>query len=171
MAITDVAQTTGDHDRLVVTAHLVTVHTRCVNFQGTEVTAQVGATKFVIEGSSANRPFDHDIQRGGDTPGFTVGLLPGLTKTRDVQIGYGKTVQPGLGLGTTPGGAFVTDFTTGTGGRPRMRRNRRGVVMGFHLHQHMHRFIHELILLTARRGEKAIGHRTRHYRRVIAVSA
>ena len=46
--------------------------------------------------------------------------------------------QAGLGARTTARRTFVTDFTARTGRRARERRNGRGVVVRFHLHQRMH---------------------------------
>ena len=66
MLLADIADTTGQHDRLVVTAQLAAVAGRLFLLVGAEIPAQIGAAEFVIEGSSADRPFQHDIQCRGD---------------------------------------------------------------------------------------------------------
>ncbi len=134
MAITDIAQATGNHDRLVITTQFIAIHTRRLDFQGPEVTTQVRTTKFVIERRRANGAFDHDIQCRRNTTGLAVGLFPGLFETGDIQVGHGETVQAGLGLGTTAGGALITDLAARAGGRTRMGSNSGGMVVGFHLH-------------------------------------
>ena len=49
----------------------------------------------------------------------------------------GEASQAGLGFGAAAGGAFVADFAAGAGGRTGERRDGGGVVVGFHLHQHV----------------------------------
>ncbi|MFM8295703.1 MAG: hypothetical protein ACKN9E_14310, partial [Microcystaceae cyanobacterium] len=62
----DITQTTGNHDRLVITidraAHILLVTA--------EVTAQVGAAEFIVECRPADRTIDHDLQRRGDAIRF-----------------------------------------------------------------------------------------------------
>src|SRR5690606_36111603 len=70
-AIVNRTQTTGNHDGLVVAPALIASRL----FKSTEVTQQVGTTKFVIEGSTTNRAFNHDVQRAGDTVRNTVGVF------------------------------------------------------------------------------------------------
>ena len=71
------AQSTGDHDGLVVAALLLHLALRSgvrnALFVLAEVTQQVGPAKLVVEGRATERPFDHDLQRAGDVIGLAVG--------------------------------------------------------------------------------------------------
>ena len=169
MAVTDVAHAASDHDRLVVTADFIAIHPRGLDFQGTEIATQVGTTKFIIEGRPANWPFDHDIQRRGNPARLAIGLFPGLLETGNIQVRHGETGHTRLGLGTTTGGTFITDFTAGARSRPRVRGNRGGVVVGFHLHQQVHRLVDELVTGTVRGREETIGNRTGDHGSVVLV--
>ncbi len=161
----DVAVTTGQHDRLVVAATLAVK----VVLEGPEVTIDVGTAKFVVKGGPTNRALQHDVQGAGDTAGATVALFPGLLKIGDLQVGDGKPVQAHLGLGTPAHGAFVPDFTTGTGTRSREGGNGRGVIVSLHLHQQVDRLLMEAISLGIRVRIEAPGFRPLHHRRVIGV--
>src|SRR5690606_28103367 len=77
---TDVAVTTGNHDRLVVTAYFAVVF----QFEGTEVTAQVRTAEFVIKGSAAQRAVDHNVERRHDAVGLAVLAFPRLFEARNV---------------------------------------------------------------------------------------
>src|SRR5690606_41532506 len=131
----DIAVTTRQHNGLVVAATLAVESV----FKGTEIAADIGTTKFVIEGSATNGAFEHDVQRRDYAARLAVVLLPGLDKVGNLKVGYGKAREAYLGLGTTTHGALVADLTASTRACARKRGNRRRVVMGFHLHQHMHR--------------------------------
>ncbi len=63
MLLTNVAKATGNHDRLVVTADFFAGGSGHFFFKGPEVTRQVGASEFVIECRTTNRPFNHDVER------------------------------------------------------------------------------------------------------------
>ena len=132
------AQAAGDHDGLVVTA-LFGDFTRCgcVRYRllvFAEVPQQIGPTEFIVEGSAAQRAFDHDLQRAGDVLGFAIGINWNLTP---INFGHSETRQPGFGFGTAACGAFVANFSARAGGRARERRDSRGVVVGLHLHQNV----------------------------------
>ena len=79
----DYAQPTGDHDGLVV----ATLHGVHVTGHGllvfAEVAQQIGAAKFVVERSTAQRAFGHDLQRTGN--------VLGLAKVTSPKFGDGKT--------------------------------------------------------------------------------
>ena len=175
VAVTHVAQAAGDHDRLVVAAALVAGHARRLDFQGAEVTAQVGPAELIIESGAAQRPVDHDLQRRGDAPGATVVVFPGLTETGNAQVGHGKAGEARLGLAAAAGGALVADLAAGAGGRARARGDGGGMVVGLHLHQHVHRLVAVAVLTriagVARIRVEAVRHRAGHHRRVIAVGA
>ena len=158
------AQATGNHDRLVVAALFQHVAVRCAVRNRllvfTEVTQQIGAAKFVVESSATQRSFNHDLQRAGDVPGLAVGEQNGgrnpiyrtahcvvHSSNRDlppicrfnwnltpIDFRHCEPGQPGLGFGAAPGGTFVANLTARAGGRTGKRRDRRGMVVGFHLH-------------------------------------
>ena len=169
MLTADIADTAGDHDRLVIAAHFITIDTRRLNFQGAEVTVQIGAAKFVIERGAAERAFNHDIQRRGNAVRFAITGFPWLLKTGNIQIGHGETGQTCLGFGASACRSLVANFATGTGGRARMRCNRSGMVMGFHLHQDMHRLIDKAVLTRLRIGKETLGLRAFNHRGIILV--
>ena len=59
VACRDVAHATGDHDRLVITAHFA-----CdVLLVGTKVTREIRPAKFVVKRRATDRAFEHDLQR------------------------------------------------------------------------------------------------------------
>ena len=70
----DVAQATGEHDRLVVAAHLARYHF----FEGAKVAAQIGATEFIVERRTAERTLNHDFKRAGDTARLAMIRFPRL---------------------------------------------------------------------------------------------
>ena len=57
------------------------------------------------------------------------------------EIGYRKTGQARLGFGTSARGTLITNFSTSTRRGAGERRNRRRVVVGFHLHQDVRGFV------------------------------
>ncbi len=129
----DAAEAAGDHDRLVVAAHLA-LH---FLLEAAEVAGEVGPAEFIVEGSGADRALDHDVERGGDAlrlaVGPAVGGLPGLLETGDVQVRHRETGQPCLRTRAAPRRAFVADLAAGAGRRPREGRDRRRVVVRLHL--------------------------------------
>ena len=131
----DVAQAAGDHDRLVVTAQLAAARTGDRLLVGAEIAAQIGPAIFVIKSGSADGALQHDVQGRDDAPRPAMVPFPGPLPAGDTQVGDGKTAQPGLGLGATPGGALVADLTAGPGGGTRVRGDSGGMVVGLHLHE------------------------------------
>ena len=121
----DVADAAGDHDRLVVAAHLA----RHFLLEGAEGAGQIRPAEFVVEGGGADRPLDHDVERRGDALGLAVGLLPRLREAGDVQVRHREAAQAGLRLGAAAGGALVADLAAGAGGRAGKRRNGGRVVV------------------------------------------
>lgn len=67
-------------------------------------------------------------------------------RTRDLQVGHGKTGEASLWLGAATGCTFVANLTAATGGRARERGNRGRVVVSFDFHQDVHRFLHRAVL-------------------------
>ena len=123
------AQAARNHDGLVVAAR----HTGHGLLVFAKVPRQVGAAELVVERSAAQRPLGHDLQRAGDVRR----LAAFLVRRAAPQLGDGKTRQTRLGLGAAPGGALVADLAARAGGGAGKRRDGCGVVMRFHLHQHM----------------------------------
>ena len=106
----DITQTTGQHDRLVVTADLAAVVAGDPLFIGTEVTEDVRTAKFVVERRRAQRTVDHDVEGGDDAARLAKVGFPRLLIARDAQVGDTEAAQTGLRLGTPTGGTFVADF-------------------------------------------------------------
>ena len=169
VVFTDVAHATGQHDRLVVAAHFFTVRGVDGLLEGTEVTGQGRATEFVVERSATQRAFDHDVEGVDDALRLAVGLLPRLFEARDTQVGHGEAGQAGLGLGTTAGRAFVADFAAGAGGGAGERGDGGRVVVGFHLHQDVHRLLHRAVLAGFRVREETAGNVADDHRGVVLV--
>ncbi|MNX82168.1 hypothetical protein D3C86_1138850 [compost metagenome] len=167
---TDVAHAASQHDRLVVAANFVTVRGGDRLFEGTEVAGQGRTTEFVVERSAAERAFDHDVQRGNDALRLAVRHFPRLFEARDLQVGHGETGQASLWLGAATGRAFVADLATGTGGCARERGNRGRVVVGFNLHQDVHRLLHRAVLAGFRVREETTGHGADDHRSVVLIS-
>ena len=74
MSVCNIAHSTGEHDGLVVAAHLA----GDFFFESAEIASQIGTTKFVIESSCADRPFQHDLQGRNDASRFAVIAFPRL---------------------------------------------------------------------------------------------
>src|SRR5690606_30591136 len=87
MLLADIAEATGDHDRLVVAAHFIAVDTRRLDFQRAEITTDIRATEFVVERGATNRALDHDVECRDNTRRLAVVTFPRLFKARDVQVG------------------------------------------------------------------------------------
>ena len=129
LARIDHPQSTRDHDGLVVATLYgvyVTGHRLLVL---AEIAEQVGPAKLVVEGSTTQGAFNHDLQRTGN--------MLWLAELAPPQFRHGKPGQTRLGFGATSGGTFVTNFTAGPRRCARKRRDGSGMVMGFHLHQNM----------------------------------
>src|SRR5699024_1969723 len=97
------------------------------------------------------------------------GRFPGLHETGDVQVGDGEAGQAGLGLGADAGGAFVADLAARAGGGAGEGRDGGRVVVGFHLHQDVHRLAVRRVLAAFRIGEETPGHVADDHRGVVLV--
>ena len=140
MVAAHIAEAARDHDGLVIAARATRWIARRLYFQGPEVTADRGATEFVVEGRGADRTFEHDVERRGDAPGLAeVGDagrgLPRLREIRDTQVRGREADEARLGLGANAGRALVADLATGSGRGARERRDRGRVVVGLHLQE------------------------------------
>ncbi len=167
---TDVAHAASEHDRLVITTHLVAARRVDRLLEGTEVTGQRRAAELVVERGAAQRAFNHDVQRRDDAFRLAVGLFPRLLEAGDVQVGDGETGQTGLWLGAAAGGALVANLAAGAGGSTGEWRDGRRVVVGFHLHQDVHRLLHRAVLAGFRIGEETPCGVADDDRRVVLVS-
>ena len=162
----DIAQTTGNHNRLVIAAHLAIE----LGFEGAEIAQQVRAAEFVVERRTADGGFNHDVERGGNVGGPAVAAFPRLFQIGDIEVGNRIAGQSRLGARAPPRCAFVADFAARARGRAGKRRNRRGVVVRFHLHQDMGVFFVETVALIGRRiGIKPGDFRAFDYRGVVLI--
>ena len=162
---TDVAQATGQHDRLVVAAQLIAD----LLFVGAEIAAQVRAAEFVVEGGGADRALEHDVERRDDAPGLAEVFFPGLLGAGDAQVGDREAAQARLRLGALAGGALVADLAAGAGGRARVGRDRGRVVVGLHLHQDVDVFLVHPVNGIARLREETQTGMPAHHRGVVLV--
>ena len=162
----NIAQTAGNHNRLVVAAHLAVE----LGFEGAEIAQQVRAAEFVVERRAADGGFNHDVERGGNVGGLAVAAFPRLFQIGDIEVGNRITSEASFGARAASRCAFVADFAARTGGRTGKRRNRRGVVVRFHLHQDMRVFFVETVALIGRRiGIKTGDFRAFDYRGVVLI--
>ena len=162
----NIAQTAGNHNRLVIAAHLAVE----LGFKGAEIAQQIRATEFIIERRAADGGFNHDVERGDDVGGLAVATFPRLFHIGDIEVGNRIAGEAGFGARAASRCAFVADFAARAGGRTGKRRNRRGVVVRFHLHQDMRVFFMETVALIGRRiGIKPGNFRAFDYRGVVFI--
>ena len=112
MFFADITESARQHDRLMVASQLTALRTRDLFLVGSKITAEIGATKLIIERSAANRPLQHDVQCRHDALRFSIIMLPRLFSTGNPQIGDRKTGQSSLGLGAFTGRAFIANLST-----------------------------------------------------------
>ena len=108
----DIAQTAGNHDRLVITAHfLANAH-----FIAAEISREIGAAEFIVERRTADRSVEHDLQRRGNTSRFAHRVrFPRLLRAGNAQIGDRKSAESRFRFCAASGGTFITDLTAGAG--------------------------------------------------------
>ena len=166
-------QAAGEHNRLVVAAHLALI----LFFKGAEIAQKVGAAEFVVERGAANRPFEHDVERAADVAGFAVGgfdgriLLPRLLCAGNVEVGHAKAGEAGFGARAFAGGAFIADFTARAGGRAGKGRDGGGVIVGFHFHDDVGVFFVKAVgLVFSGAGIKALDFCAFNHGRVVFIS-
>ena len=160
----NVADATGDHDGLVVTAHLT--HHRL--FEAAEVAGQIRPPEFVVERGRSDRALDHDLQRRGNPLRAPVGLFPGALEAGNVQVRDRKTGQSGLRARTATGGTFVADLAAGASGRAWKRRNCRRMIVGLDLRQDVGEFLAKPPLARRVRVE-GIDHRPFDHRGIVGI--
>ena len=169
MFMLDVTETTGQHNRLVVTADFLAVLGIDFLFESTEVTEDVWAAVFVVECSATQRTFNHDVEGRRNAGRATEVLFPRLDCTRQFQVRNTKAREAGLRLTALTRGTFVADFATTTGSGTRERRNRRRVVVGLNLHEDIDFFVVEVVLVRTRVSVEAASDSALHHGGVVLV--
>ena len=164
MLVGNAADAAGDHDGLVIAAHLAGHFL----LEGAEVTGQIGPAEFVVESRCTDRPLDHDVERRGNAIRLAVVRFPRLHIAGNAQIGNSKAAQPGLGLGAAPSGALVTNLAARAGSRTGERRNRGRMIVRLHLGQDMRELLAPAILAIWPRM-KTIDRRALDDRRVVRI--
>ncbi len=149
VARVDVADAAGDHDRLVVAAHLAAD----VLLERAEVAAEVRAAELVVERRGADRTLQHDRERRGDAPGLLERRLPGLGVPRHAQMRHRVADQPRLGLRADAGRALVADLAARPGRGAGERRDRGRVVVRLDLHQRVRQRVVRAVAAIAVRVE------------------
>ena len=131
----DIADAAGDHDRLVIAAHLA----RDRLLERAEIAAQIGTAEFVVECGAADRTIDHDLQcatrcargrRSCRVP--TAARRPGCADCETRETGQSR-----LRLRAASGRTFVADLAARARRRARIWRDRGRVVVRLDLHQDM----------------------------------
>jgi hypothetical protein len=127
----DVAEAACEHDRLVVSAHLACEFL----LVRAEISGEVGSSELVVEGRSADRAVDHDVERGGNARRLAVIALPRLARPGNVQVRHAEAREPRLRLRADARRALVANLAAGTRARSRMRRDGGRVVVRLDLHE------------------------------------
>src|SRR5215472_555274 len=131
IALSDVADATGDHDRLVIAAPFASD----LLLEGPEISEQVRTPELVVERGAANRTVEHDLQSGGDALRLARVDLPRLREPRNAQMRNGESGEPCFRLGADPGRALVANFTAGARGGPGKRRDGSRMIVRLDLHK------------------------------------
>ena len=128
---TNISEAAGDHDRLVVTADPLLRF----DLDSTEIAGEVGATELIVKGSGPNGTLGHDLQGGDNSSGSPVMELPRSGELWEFQVRYSKAGQARLGPRAAPYRTFITNLAAGASSGACEWRDRRGVIVGFHLHE------------------------------------
>ena len=136
-----VADPARDHNGLVVATDLVVRQPWQPALVGAEVARQVRPPILIVESRSANRTIDHDFQRRRHTLRMGKIVFPGLRVTGYAQMRDCVSGQARLGFGTQARCTFIPNLTAGTCCRAGKRRNRRRMIVSFHLHHNVYRLI------------------------------
>ncbi len=99
------------------------------------------------------------------------GLLPGLFRAGNAQVRHRETGEAGFGLRAAARRAFIADLATRSGGGARERRNRRGVVVGLHLHEDVDGLVDRAVDIGLGIREVALAQRAFDDGRVVAIGA
>ena len=135
MRAADVAEPAGDHDRLVIAARPARRVGRNGELEGTEVAADSGTAKLVVERGGADRPLQHDVERGSDARRNRGRPLPGSLKAGNAQVRNREAGETGFRPGTAACRALVTDLAAGAGRRPGEGRDGGRMIVGLDLQQ------------------------------------
>ncbi len=101
------ANTTGDHDGLVIASSLPTNGL----LKDSEITTKIGSAKLIIKCRSSQWPINHDLQGACDPLRFAIrAFLPGEVCTRDMQVRYREPGETCFGSTTNPRCALVSDL-------------------------------------------------------------
>ena len=165
----NIAEPAREHDRLVISADFGAVGSLDFLAVGSEIASQIGAAEFVVEGRATDRRLEHDVEGRCDPRRLSGVDFPGLLAVGDQEIGYAEACEARFGLAASSGRAFVSDFTAGAGGRAGEGRDRRRVIMRFHLHQNLRGLIDLSIDARLRIRLEATAVAARHDRGVVRV--
>ena len=168
MRVANRAQSAGDHDRLVVAAHLAAIEL----LEGAEVAADGRPAELVVERGGADRAVDHDLQRGHDPARLAdVFALPGLHQAGHAQMRDAEPDQSGLRPRPAPDGALVANLATRSRRRARIRSDGGRMVVGLDLHQDVRGLIMCREPFGAGFGKEAAHAGTAKHRRVVGIRA
>ena len=123
------AHAASQHDGLVIAA----LHAAYPLLVFAKVARQIGAAKLVVERRAAQRPFRHHLQGAG----HVLRLAARRIGQAAPELADGKARQARLRHRAPARGPFIANFAARARGRARERADGRGVVVRFHLHQHM----------------------------------
>jgi len=161
----NVAQTTRQHNRLVVSEHAPTnVRLKCA-----KVPTQIRPPKLVVERRRSQWPFCHDLQCRSYVRGPSILALPRLRRLRQIQIRNRKPAQPRLRLRSTSRSALIANLTTRTRRGSRPRRNRRWMIVRLHLQQNRNLFCRVCIFARLRIRKKSSTVRSANHSGIIAI--
>ena len=164
-----VAEPAGNHDRLVIAADDAGGIPRQAHLKGTEIAEDARASEFVVERGRADRPVEHDLERGRDARRAAMVGLPGLLESGYTQIRHGETDQARFRLRAEAGRAFVPYFTARASRGPREWRDRRRVIVGLDLDQDVGRLLVPVVTAIDRVREKSPRVRAFDHCRIVAV--
>ena len=138
------ADTTSDHNRLVVSPELSGVRSRLVSEQSPESASQCRATEFVVEAGRANGGFQHDIETGSVVRGASNVQFPRPLVARNQEIRDPETSKSGLGGRTSSNSTFITNLTTATSCSTWEGGDGCWVVVGFNLDERLNNLASKL---------------------------
>jgi hypothetical protein len=114
MLRSNAADTTSDHDRLVVSSEISGFGSRLIGKECPESTSQCGAAELVVEASGSNGGLQHDIETGSVVRGTTNVKLPRPLVARNQEIRNPETSQSSFGGRSSSDSTLVTNLTTAT---------------------------------------------------------
>ena len=166
----DVAETTRQHDGLVVTTRDVGRVPGDRYFVSAEVTENAGTPEFVVEGSRAQRTFRHDVERRSNTRRLRLRAFPGLFEAGDTQVRHREARETSLRLRAAARGTFIANFAARARGSTGKRRDGRRVVVRLHFHQDIDGLFVKAECARGRVRPQPRGRRAFNDRSIVAVS-